>query len=92
MDERISTMKDTLDGIEEKLIKKHKANSTKSFRCGRNNHFTLHCYPKFTKGGDSLESPKVKNETKMKRIEEDTRDAIKSNLTGVRLDSVAEKE
>jgi hypothetical protein len=39
-DERFSTTKDAPDGIDEKLIKKHKANGAKCWRCGRNNHFT----------------------------------------------------
>jgi hypothetical protein len=90
--EKFSTTKDALDGIEEKLIKKHKANGAKCWRCGRNNHCTRDCHAKFTNGGDSLESPKVENETKRKRVEEDKEDAEKAKVAGVQLDSAAEKE
>jgi hypothetical protein len=90
MDERFTTTKDTLDGIEAKLIKKPEANCAKYWGCGRNSHFMQDCYAKFINGGDSLESPKVENEKKRKRVEKDKRDAKKVKVVGVQLDSAAE--
>jgi hypothetical protein len=75
-----------------KLIKKHKANGTKYWRCCRNNHFTRDYYAKFTNRGDSLESPKVENDKKRKRVEEDQIDATKAKVAGVQLYSAAENE
>jgi hypothetical protein len=40
----------------------------------------------------SIESPKVENEKKRKRVEEDKKDAKKAKVAGVQLDSEAGKE